>query len=123
MKLKYPGILNTEVARLLGDTWRKLSFEEKEKYRAIEKAAWEKYKILKDDWKIKEAHSKSISEAHHEIKTQDMINIQREQQQAKFNIQNFQALSSQYYSGSKPKDQVLTKWMAYEMNRRKRLNM
>jgi len=105
--------------------WRQASFEEKEKYRATEKTAREKYTILKDDWKIKEASSKSILEAHQKIKTKD-----REQQQAEFNIQNFHQVStiqsSHNYTSSNPNDHAWPKKMAatnQEMNCRNRSTM
>jgi len=129
LKLKYPGIPNTEVARLLGEIWRQASFEEKEKYRAIEKIAREKYKRLIDDWKIKEANSKSTLEAPQKIKTKDSLIIHREEQQAEFNIQKFQVNTlqpSQNYTSSNPNDRAWRKWMAtaYEgTNRRNRFKM
>jgi hypothetical protein len=83
IKDKNPGILNTDVSRILGEMWRNSTEEEKKPYRDHEAKVRGKYKTSIGQWREEQAKKEEEAKKLQEENTKILIEQRRKQQEAK----------------------------------------
>jgi hypothetical protein len=81
IKAKSPGILNTDVSRILGEMWRSATEEEKKPFRDHEAGVREKYKTSIGQWREEQARKKNEAKRLQDEDTKILIEQRRQRRQ------------------------------------------